>query len=121
MKGVKKMTIKNTAESNPLENFMSMHTGGIEAQEKQGQREFCNSLQLPKEGSEFYKKMGIEVLQDSSGDDLFVDVKLPKGWKIEPQDHSMWSDLLDQDGNKKGAMFYKAAFYDRDAFFQKAD
>lgn len=49
-------------------------------------------------------------------DDLFVSVQLPDGWHKEPADHSMWSDLLDDRGRKRASIFYKAAFYDRDAF-----
>jgi hypothetical protein len=48
-------------------------------------------------------------------DDIFVTVKFPDGWEIKATDHSMWSDLLDDKGRKRGAIFYKAAFYDRSA------
>src|SRR5262249_62223077 len=49
------------------------------------------------------------------GDSLFVFVTLPNGWKKVPTDHSMWSNLVDDKGRKRAAIFYKAAFYDRDA------
>lgn len=48
-------------------------------------------------------------------DDLFIQALLPAGWKKEATDHSMWSDLLDEQGRKRGGIFYKAAFYDRRA------
>jgi hypothetical protein len=45
-------------------------------------------------------------------------VSLPPGWKVVPTDHSMWSDLVDAKGEKRASIFYKAAFYDRDAFIR---
>ena len=61
-----------------------------------------------------YEKMGIEII--SEHDELFWNVKLPKGWEIKPTSHSMWNELLDNKGRKRISFFYKAAFYDRDAF-----
>lgn len=61
-----------------------------------------------------YDKMGIEII--SEYDDLFYSVKLPEGWEIKATDHSMWNDLFDNKGRKRANFFYKAAFYDRDAF-----
>lgn len=49
-------------------------------------------------------------------DDLFVWCVLPEGWKKERTDHNMWSKLVDPNGIERGSIFYKAAFYDRDAF-----
>lgn len=61
-----------------------------------------------------YEKLGIEII--SEHDELFWNVKLPEGWEIKPTDHSMWNELLDNKGRKRMTFFYKAAFYDRDAF-----
>lgn len=61
-----------------------------------------------------YEKMGIKII--SEHDDLFFDVELPEGWKIEATSHHMWNNLLDDKGRKRANFFYKAAFYDRDAF-----
>ena len=58
--------------------------------------------------------MGIEYVEQV--DDLFWYVCLPDGWRKEPTDHSMWSNLLDGEGRKRASVFCKAAFYDRDAF-----
>lgn len=98
----------------------------IEDQEKQGQEEFINSIRLPRKinfhagklnATEQYSKMGIEVLTTySKENDLFLDVKLPEGWRKKPTDHSMWSDLFDDKGRKRALIFYKAAFYDRSSF-----
>jgi hypothetical protein len=103
-----------------IKNFNVASTpGGIEAQEVEGQKEFVASKTLPKEinsggTKEELERMGIvfgEIV-----DDLFINVTLPKGWKIEASDHSMWSDLIDDKGCVKASIFYKAAFYDRKAF-----
>ena len=60
-----------------------------------------------------YEKMGIKVVNDIA--DLFYTVELPDGWKIEPTDHSMWNNVLDDKGRIRISFFYKGA-YDRDAF-----
>ena len=61
-----------------------------------------------------YEKMGITIVKEY--DDLFWSVSLPECWKIEATDHSMWNNLFDNNGRKRANFFYKAAFYDRDAF-----
>lgn len=48
-------------------------------------------------------------------DDLFVSVTFPTGWTKRATDHSMWTDIIDADSRKRGAIFYKAAFYDLSA------
>lgn len=50
------------------------------------------------------------------GDPLFCHAELPAGWHKEATDHSMWSNLVDDKGRIRAKIFYKAAFYDRDAF-----
>ena len=61
-----------------------------------------------------YEKMGIQIVGEH--DDLFWDVILPEGWDTRATDHTMWNELLDEKGRKRASFFYKAAFYDRDAF-----
>ena len=61
-----------------------------------------------------YEKMGIKVVEEY--DDLFYSVELPEGWEIKATDHSMWNDVVDNNGRKRISFFYKGAFYDRDAF-----
>lgn len=92
----------------------------IENQEAQGQKMLCESNQLPrtdgyKDIKEEYIKRGIKVIGPSKDDDLFYDVILPEGWKIEPTEHSMWSKLSNEKGEKVASIFYKASFYDRSA------
>lgn len=107
------------AENGDMDNFLAAATpGGIEAQEKAGQTMFVSNATLPKEmlgrcTRENLEQMGIKFGADA--DDLFVTAQLPAGWKKQATEHSMWSELLDEKGRKRGAIFYKAAFYDRKA------
>jgi len=90
-------------------------------QEARGQQTFVNSTTLPTDmaGGENDKaaleSVGVKFLGVVEGDDMFQYVELPEGWKLQPTNHSMWSDLLDDKGRKRAAIFYKAAFYDRSA------
>lgn len=101
------------AQNNDLENFIVASTpGGIEAQEAAGQKSFVAVQTLPKEcPREDLEKLGFVFGDDV--DDIFINVEFPKGWSKKATDHSMWSDLLDEKGRRRGGIFYKAAFYDR--------
>jgi len=91
--------------------------GAILRQEAHGQSDFVANDTLPIKcmfcTREQLEQMGI-VFGDPV-DDLFVNVQLPEGWRKEPTDHSMWSHLVDDQGRKRASIFYKAAFYDRNA------
>ncbi len=88
--------------------------GGIERQEAEGQREFVSSETLPLDcPREQLEKLGFEF--GDAVDELFVKVRFPSGWTKRATEHSMWSDLIDPHGRKRGGIFYKAAFYDRKA------
>ncbi len=105
------------AASGEIENFIAATTpGGIEAQEKRGQIEQSFRETLPLVGTEkreVWEKLGFVF--GNTIDRIFVEAKFPKGWRKQPTDHDMWSNLLDDKGRKRGAIFYKAAFYDRSA------
>lgn len=107
------------AERGEMENFIAATTpGGIEAQEKNGQIEQSFTETLPKAGTEGSDRAAFEALGFVFGepaDDIFLNVKFPAGWRKKATDHSMWSELLDDKGRKRGMIFYKAAFYDRSA------
>lgn len=125
-KVMKKVT--NTSKEVPTHQVMWLGGGNpnaIENQEAEGQKEFEQASQLPRKcnspynitnTAEQYSKMGIKVLVPSKGDDIFLGVKLPKGWKVQSTDHSMWNNLIDDKGRVRAMIFYKAAFYDRDSF-----
>jgi len=76
------------------------------------QRSTVHSDTLPKEGLDGLKPFGVEILGPVPGDDLIMYVKLPAGWKQQATSHSMWTDLLDEQGRKRAAMF-RGPFYDR--------
>ena len=112
------MKITNTSKKPRPEWLMGGNPKGIEAQEAEGQRELCNSSQLPKtDGYKDvkleYEKLGIKIIGETKDDDIWYDVILPEDWKIEPTNHKMWSKLLNNKRKEIGDIFYKAAFYDR--------
>jgi hypothetical protein len=97
-------------------------SGSIEASEAKGQQELSGGAQLPVKmpnsaRAELERRGVVFSKNYSNGDNLFFDVTLPTGWKIVPQKgSSYWSDLVDDKEKKVASIFYKAAFYDRDAF-----
>jgi len=105
------------------ENFnLASQPGGIEAQEAAGQKAICNTTNqevqlIPKEGGvKWCQDNGFEIVNLNPRDSLFIEVKLPAGWKINPTSHSMWNNIVDETGKLRATFFYKAAFYDRSAF-----
>lgn len=89
----------------------------IEQQEAAGQKSLVQSAKMPKQGDwETLKSWGVQRLNDV--DKLFCLCTLPEGWSKRPMgDTSFWSELVDETGTVKATIFYKAAFYDKDAFF----
>lgn len=61
-----------------------------------------------------YKELGIEVINEEN--DLFYNVKLPKNIKLKSSESNYWTYLVDDKGTELASIFYKAVFYDRDAF-----
>jgi len=113
------VTTTSATEVRP-EWVMGGNPRAIEAQEKRGQQELVNSAQLPvKCPPDLKAKLtaaGVVFGSGTPGDSLFCSATLPKGWKKVGTDHDMWSHLVDDKGVKQAMIFYKAAFYDRDAF-----
>lgn len=106
--------------------YEAMITGdgsqAIMNQEARGQTQLVNSEALPIKFN-FCQKDQFEAMGIVFGDpidDLFVNATLPEGWKKERTDHSMWSKIVDDKGRERASIFYKAAFYDRDAFMNIA-
>jgi hypothetical protein len=112
------MAITNTATHEPHREWLfGGNPRAIKDQERRGQDELVRCSQLPTNGlAEVASKLGIKVLRQSAGDDLFSDVELPDGWKIQVAGkHVMWSELVDAAGVVRANIFYKASFYDRRA------
>lgn len=112
--------VRNTATADPMEQLaVGIFGGGIEAQEARGQYELAGSDVLPADCDSSSRALleaaGVVFGEPVEGDPIFVHVTLPAGWKKVPTGHSMWTDLVDADGKKRAGIFYKAAFYDRNA------
>ncbi len=125
------MGIDNTTRrmrEDPAERFAflaeSLVTGDadtfIEGQERTGQHQLVNSDRLPVKFNsgkrEDFEALGFTFGDPDPGDPLFRPATLPPGWTRQGSDHAMWSHLLDEHGRRRVSIFYKAAFYDRDAF-----
>lgn len=104
-----------------MANFIAASTpGGIEAQEAQGQRTLAAAANKLPSDMRAEDRSALESLGFIFGgkvEDIFLECIFPVGWTIKPTDHSMHSDLVDPQGRKRGGIFYKAAFYDRNAHF----
>jgi hypothetical protein len=121
----KRAPINTTKEArdNPLGMLLGAmvmgSSGAIEHQEATGQRDFVQSTTLPTDihgdGRKVLEAAGVKFGEVVDGDPMFQHVELPKGWKKQPTDHSMWNKLVDDKGRERAAIFYKAAFYDRSA------
>ena len=100
--------------------LVAMTPGGIELQEAAGQAVFAGTKELfPINCNVGTSREDLEALGfrfHENLDDLFCRVTLPQGWRKQATDHSMWTDILDETGTRRVAVFYKAAFYDRSAF-----
>lgn len=116
------MKPEDTSTRDPLLNIVAMMGGASEyitEMEAAGQRQLVLSDVLPVDcrGQESeIEALGIQFGEQV--DDLFRRCTLPDGWRIEASDHDMWSYVLDTDDERRVAVFYKAAFYDRRAFMR---
>lgn len=105
---------------------MTDNMGGyIEGMEADGQRQLVNSDRLPTsnrrvgcDSDEAFLALGFTFGAPDPDDPLFRPATLPPGWARQASDHSMWSYIVDEHGRRRVAIFYKAAFYDRDAFMR---
>lgn len=115
--------IENTAQRDPLMHLMGALGGSdsyITGMEAAGQAQLVNSTSLPTKMNsgtdDDLRALGFELGDPDPADPMFRPVTLPDGWRKERTDHSMWSKVVDQHGRPRLTVFYKAAFYDRDAF-----
>ena len=92
----------------------------IKGQERDGQRQLLVSDRLPTRlngGSQAeFEALGFTFGDPDPADPMFRPATLPEGWKRKGSGHAMWSYITDQHGRERVSIFYKAAFYDRDAF-----
>lgn len=110
----------NTSADDPVEKLLvAASPHGIEEQEAQGQRQMVNADTLPsatRPSRDEFEALGFTFGAPVDGDDMFVRATLPEGWTRKGSEHAMWSYIADERGIDRVAIFYKAAFYDRDAF-----
>ena len=108
-------TLAALAADNDADFLAAIMPGGIERQEAQGQAKLVASAMLPKEmdGITRPELEALGFIFGTDADELFVNVQMPDGWRKEATDHSLWSDLRDDEGRKRASVGYKAAFYDR--------
>ncbi len=113
------MSYREPTDFERLELF-AIGSAGIEAQERRGQADLVFDTRLPVKGSESpeAKASPIEWGAVCAEDKVFREVRLPQGWKKVATDHPMWSDLQDHIGCARASIFFKAAFYDYEAFIR---
>lgn len=106
---------------------ISVDPGTIEAAERRGQEQFVASDTLPTKiedpydcergsGRKILAAWGFTFGKPIGNDTLFTQARLPPGWTKRGSSHDMWSYILDEQGRERCAIFYKAAYYDREAF-----
>lgn len=91
----------------------------IEEMEREGQAQLVTSDRLPTRmdpAQPEWEALGFTFGEPDPHDPMFRLATLPEGWKRKGSSHAMWSYITDQHGRDRVSIFYKAAFYDRDAF-----
>jgi hypothetical protein len=120
----KKAPTNTTAEvaQDPMRALVTGLPGEIERMEARGQREFTEADVLPVDGldEERLTALGFRLGDVVPGDPLFRYAEMPPGWRKVATGHSMWSNIVDEQGLTRIEVFYKAAYYDRRAFVRIA-
>ena len=84
----------------------------IDEKESEGQKKVNTEIMLSRDmqpAKEVWEKLGF-VFYEIPGNNVLYKAELPKGWKLVPNEHPMWTDLIDEQGNLRGQMFYKASY-----------
>jgi hypothetical protein len=93
----------------------------IENMEARGQQQLVASTKLPVKTGYLenddgpYLALGFEFGPPDPEDPIFREAKLPPGWSKQATEHSMHSVIVDERGEERVGVFFKAAFYDRRA------
>ncbi len=90
---------------------------GIEAQEMDGQSELVTRDMLPRllrPNREAFERVGFVFGKFIDG--LFLEAKMPSGWLKKATEGALHSELLDEQGRRRGTLFYDAAFHNRNAY-----
>ena len=100
-----------------LARLMSGETHVVGKMEAECQQDAVRNTTVAKRMNpdrEEWEKLGF-TFSEIPGDSVLCNATLPKGWRLEASDHPMWNYIYDEKGRKRGQMFYKSSFYDRDA------
>lgn len=115
-------TPEDTTKRDALDHFAGVLGGTeryIDDMNADGQRQVVASTALPTKSNystdEDFAALGFKFGPVCS-DPMFREATLPDGWRREGSEHAMWSYILDERGIRRVSVFYKAAFYDREAF-----
>jgi hypothetical protein len=112
--------VENTSNREPIDHLAGILVEGqdnyITNMEARGQQKFVASSLFPVDREGDFEALGFVFSDPLPGDPLFCHAEFPKGWSVAASDHSMWSEVIDEQGDRRASVFYKAAFYDRRAF-----
>ncbi len=118
--GEKYMKLNKIDEAYMLEFLLTAMAEGpdeaAEEMERYEQRVAVRNVQLAKNmrpNKEEWEKLGFMFFETE--DSVLYNAKLPEGWSIQKTEHSMWNDIVDDQGRLRATMFYKGSFYDRNA------
>ena len=112
--------MKNKEEIDALMMFARIMSGEkniVEHMESEGQQYAVSNTMMAKRmrpSIEEWENLGFRFT-DIPGDSVLCEATMPEGWSMRATSHSMWNEIIDENGMKRGSMFYKAAFYDRSA------
>ena len=116
---------ENTTNRDPAEHLIGLIGAGpngyIETMEHAGGEQMRTATVLPTQllGSTRadFEALGFTFGEEIDGDPLFQEAALPAGWHRDSAGHpqGLWTDIKDERGLTRVAVFYKAAFYDRNS------
>lgn len=116
---------ENTTKRDPGDHLRGLmllgNDGYIGGLEKAGQEALVASTVIPVDGPiDELEALGVKLGPVDDADPIFRECELPDGWRREAGDGPghFWSYLLDPQGRRRVSIFYKAAPYDRRAFFR---
>lgn len=111
---------KPNVEHLGLEMLVTGKPFDVEASERAGGQEMLNSISLPvdtRPNDQAFIDLGFVFGEPYEDDPIFRDGTLPDGWLKQDAEHhyGYWTYIVDDDGRERASIFYKAAFYDRNA------
>ena len=114
LSGIDTNTIIGNIEQNGRDKILKKVQLPIYANTINGK--YLNIKDTKEEVAKKYWEIGIKIINEEN--DLFYNVELPENIKLKSSDNVYWTYLIDEKNNdyELASIFYKAVFYDRDAF-----